>query len=259
MRDDLFKDEVAQASAPNRGWNFLGCLVVGAIVLILIGMILPVLDVSEKPARQMQCGKNQAQILGAMVAYATSEETAWPDPRGTTTAAWKLPTVSIATALDGAKYTAGAFELIAASQSVPNSLFKCPGSSFGGPSKRIKASLDTANVQWGWDPANHVAVSYAFDWASPPDPSSARAILADREGRAHRDSIMVTFGDAHVKAVELVEVSRGTKALVTASALAGSRKTGTAVQPGDDIFTTEGDGGEPLTPGKGDPLRAWVK
>jgi hypothetical protein len=232
------------------------------IVIIAIGilLILPALRMDlQGKSKWNGCGKNQSQILGAMVAYATSEETAWPDPRGNTTAAWKLPAFSIATPLDGAKYTAGAFELVAASQSVPNSLFKCPSSSVGGPSRRLKASLDTANVQWGWDPANHVAVSYAFDWASPPDPSAERVILADREEKAHRDVVMVTFGDAHVKNVKLVEVERDAGALVTTSAVDASRKTGTAIQPADDIFSTEGDTGDPLTPGKGDPRRAWVK
>lgn len=250
-------DEVCPAP-PRRGWNWGGCLVLIVILLVLGGLLLPVFQVTKAPARQAQCGKNQSQILGAMVAYATSEEVAWPDPRGVM-AAWKLPAGSITTALDGAKYTAGAFELVAASQSIPNALFKCPSTSFGGPIRNEKASMSFANVQWGWDPARGVAVSYALDWASPPDPSSERVILADREMKAHRDSLMVTFGDAHVKKVKLVGVERGTGVLVTESIGTSPSKVGTGVQPDDDIYSTEGDTGDPLTPGKGDPLRTWVK
>jgi len=28
---------------------------------------------------------------------------------------------------------------------------------------------------------------------------------------------------------------------------------------GDDLYSADGDSGDPLTPGAGDPLRAWVK
>ena len=34
---------------------------------------------------------------------------------------------------------------------------------------------------------------------------------------------------------------------------------GLAAAPGEPEGTTDGDAGDPLTPGKGDPLRAWVK
>ena len=252
-------DEVYQVP-PRRGWNWGGCLVLVIVLAVLVGMVLPVnWENTHKESRVWQCGKNQSQILGALVAYATAEETNWPDPRGTM-AAWKLPAGPITTALDGAKYTAGAFELLAASQGIPNALFKCPSSSFGGPIRNnVKPSLKFDNVLWGWDPANGVAVSYGFDWASPADPSAARVILADREVRAHREFVMVTFGDAHVRKMKLVEVERGTGVLVTESGITSSSKTGTGVQPDDDIHSNEGDAGEPLTPGKGDPLRAWVK
>lgn len=258
MRERFPMGEVTSEPPPSRGWNLLGCLVVGALVLVLIGMILPVLDQNKKPARQMQCGKNQSQILGAMVAYATTEETGWPDPRGAM-AAWKLPAGPITTALDGARYTAGAFELLAVSQSISNGLFKCPSTAFGGPSKTQKPTVSETNVLWGWDPTKGVAVSYGFDWASPAEPSSDRVVLSDREVKAHRDFLMVTFGDAHVKKLKLVEVQRGTGVLITERVDTTSSKTGTGVQPDDDIFSAEGDAGDPLTPGKGDPLRAWVK
>ncbi|MBA3700512.1 MAG: hypothetical protein H0W78_16825 [Planctomycetes bacterium] len=257
MRERFPMGEVASELPPKEGWNFLGCLVLAAIVLGLIGMILPVLDVNKKPARQMQCGKNQSQIMGAMVAYAYSEDAAWLDPRGIM-AAWKLPAGPITTALDGAKYTAGAFELVATSQSIPNALFKCPSASMGGPNKTLKASLNRTTVLWGWDPAGGVAVSYAFDWASPPDPSSDRVILADRDPKNHTLATMATFGDAHVKKLKVIEsVTRSKGVLVTESILVAPSATG--AQPDDDIYSTEGDAGDPLTPGKGDPLRAWVK
>jgi hypothetical protein len=160
--------------------------------------------------------------------------------------------------LDGAKYTAGAFELLAVSQGIPNSVFKCPSTSVGGPSKTMKATLSETTVRWGWDPP-HVAVSYGFDWASPADPSSERVILADRNPKNHNLAVMAVFGDGHTKKLKLVDVVRGTGVLVTESGFSVLGGTGSGVQPDDDIFSAEGDAGDPLTPGKGDPLRAWVK
>jgi hypothetical protein len=258
MPEKFPMDEIYPAP-PRSGWNWGGCLVLVVILAVLVGLLLPVMNGFQKglPPQSM-CGKNQSQILGAMVAYAASEETAWPDPRGTM-AAWKLPAGPIMTALDAAKYTAGALELLAVSQSIPNGLFKCPSTSWGGPSKKVKASLSETTVQWGWDPTASVAVSYGFDWASPADPSSQRVILADRDPKNHNLAVMAVYGDAHVKKLKLVEVERGTGVLVTESGLTSSRKTGTGVQPDDDIFSNEGDAGDSLTPGKGDPLRAWVK
>ncbi len=244
---------------PSRtSWRWFHVVVVVIIIVVLVGVLLPVVGkVSDSNFRQSQCGKNQSQILGAMVAYSTSEETGWPDPRGTT-AAWKLPAGPITTALDGAKYTAGAFELLAVSQGIPSSLFKCPYASVGGPSKIMKASLSEPTVLWGWNPTGGVAVSYAFDWASPADPSSDRVILADRDPKYHRMTTMVTFGDAHVKKLKVIEsVIRHQGVLVTESILVAPSATG--AQPNDDIYSNEGDAGDPLTPGKGDPLRAWVK
>lgn len=182
----------------SKGFTLIELLVVISIIAILAGMLLPVIGVVREMARQAQCGKNQSQIVGAMVAYSTSEETGWPDPRGTAMQAWKLPAAPITSSDMGARYTAGAFELIAVSQGIPNALFKCPSSSAGGPSKTLKATMIEGTVLWGWNPPT-VGVSYAFDWSSPADPSSGRVILADRDPKNHSLSAMACFGDAHVK------------------------------------------------------------
>ncbi len=233
-------------------------IVVLVIVAVLVGMLMPLIGVTLMYNRWAKCGKNQSQILGALVAYATSEETNWTDPRGTTTA-WKMPVGPITTALDGAKFTAGTFELLAVSQSIPSALFKCPSTSWGGPARTWRATLRETDVLWGWDPPSGVAVSYGFDWASSSVPSADRVILADREVSAHRDFVVVAFGDAHVKKLKLVKVVRGAGELVTETRITAPHQFGTSIQPDDDIFSAEGDPGDPLTPGKGDPLRAWVK
>jgi prepilin-type N-terminal cleavage/methylation domain-containing protein len=181
-----------------RGFTLIELLVVISIIAILAGMLLPVIGVVREMARQSQCGKNQSQILGAMVAYATQEETSWPDPRGNS---WKLAPAAngVVAQTDAPRYTAGAFELIAATQSIGNSLFKCPSSAVGGPNKNVKPTVSAPNTDWGWSGTNVAAVSYAFDWAAPADPASSRVILADRDTKYHSDASMACFGDAHVK------------------------------------------------------------
>jgi prepilin-type N-terminal cleavage/methylation domain-containing protein len=264
----------------SRGFTLIELLVVISIIAILAGMLLPVIGVVREMARQSQCGKNQSQILGAMVAYATSEETGWPDPRGNATNAWKLPNGPIATAADGAKYTAGCFELLAVSQSIPGALFKCPSSSQGGVDKTKKPTMSQADVLWGWSPPT-VGVSYALDWASPADPPAGRVMLADRDPKNHSMAAMACFGDAHVKKLKQktgataagtnkTEGLNGAVSIVMenpdARGAAGQEETVTNVDA-DNIYDDDKDvdtasGGKAtdvLTPGQAHKLRAFVK
>jgi prepilin-type N-terminal cleavage/methylation domain-containing protein len=261
----------------SQGFTLIELLVVISIIAILAGMLLPVIGVVREMARQQNCGKNQSQILGAMIAYGTSEEVAWPDPRGTTTNAWKVPVAAPATNEAAAQYTAGCFELIAAAQTLPNALFKCPSAAIGGPNKSLKAAASRADVTWGWNPAT-VGVSYAFDWASPADPGSARVILADREQKAHKTEVMVCFGDNHVKKLKHVvgaapnapAVGTKTRAIsgaVTArvfnpDAKGSANATSDTDVTEDDIYDDGNDvvtAADAMTPGQGHSVRAFVK
>ncbi len=265
----------------SKGFTLIELLVVISIIAILAGMLLPVIGVVREMARQAQCGKNQSQILGAMVAYSTQEETSWPDPRGGT-ALWKLDPPSAmgeVAAADAPKYTAGAFELLAISQSIPNALFKCPSAAVGGPNKNIKPTMSATGTAWGWSGTNTGAVSYAFDWASPADPSSARVILADRDTKYHSDSSMACFGDAHVKKLKkhATLTSGGTNRTVgviqnpvvlfienpDARGAAGQEDVAANIDP-DNIYDDQNDtsassGDNVLKPGGGHAKRAWVK
>lgn len=197
------------------------------------------------------CGKNQAQIVGAMVAYAASEEVGF-FPK-------YLPIDSqLMGATRGRYVTTKVFETLAQSMSLPSSLFRCPSSAIGGPNKQVKPDPSNSASTWGWGGNN--GMTYAFDWATPADPSSSRAILTDRNPKAHGEGIMVTFGDAHVKKVKLIPTySPILDALVTEGIDGNPVPAATAVAPDDDLFSAKGDAGDPLAEGKGDPLRAWVK
>lgn len=184
----------------SQGFTLIELLVVISIIAILAGMLLPVIGVVREMARQSQCGKNQSQIVGSMVAYGTDAGVAYPTPIKTG-AKWDGTGATSATAgLDAAQFTAASFELLAAALTIPDPIFKCPSAATGGPNidKTLKASSKRpyATQEWGWGGVNKV--SYAFDWAAPADPGSARVLLADRDIKVHKNDVMAAFGDGHV-------------------------------------------------------------
>jgi len=263
----------------SKGFTLIELLVVISIIAILAGMLLPVIGLVKEMANQSKCGKNQSQIIGAMIAYATSEETGWPDGRAST-GTWKTA-AGVVTNGTAAAHTAGAFELLALSGTIPNSMFNCPSTSIGGPSKTIRATKDTTGTGWGWAPPL-VGVGYAFDWAAPSDSGAARVITADRNPKNHSLDAMACFGDAHVKKLKQVRnvtaagnattMITGTVSVVIenpdARGAAGNEETITDVTPDNiyddtaDINTTAGSGSTALDvfiPGQADKRRAFVK
>ena len=263
----------------SKGFTLIELLVVISIIAILAGMLLPVIGLVKEMANQAKCGKNQSQIIGAMIAYATTEETGWPDPRPTT-GTWKVA-AGVVTSATAPFYTAGAFELLALSGGIPNAMFNCPSTSIGGPDKVKRATRDTTGTGWGWAPPL-VGVGYAFDWAAPSDSGAARVILADRNPKNHSLDAMACFGDAHVKKLKQVKgqtaagnATQGLNAAVSivienpdARGAAGMEETLTNVVPDNiyddtsDINTTGGSGSTALDvfiPGQADKRRAFVK
>ena len=81
----------------SQGFTLIELLVVISIIAILAGMLLPVIGLVKEMANSAKCGKNQSQILGALISYSTTEDSGWPDPRGGATA-WKLAAGSITSA-----------------------------------------------------------------------------------------------------------------------------------------------------------------
>jgi len=259
----------------SRGFTLIELLVVISIIAILAGMLLPVIGVVREMARQSQCGKNQSQIVGAMVAYGTNEGVAYPNAvqaTGTWTGASGAPTAPVGTAME---FTAASFELLAASQTIPDSLFKCPSAATGGPNvnKTLKASnrRPYTDRAWGWSANNKV--SYAFDWASPADAGSARVLTADRDLVNHKQEVMACFGDAHVTklkaertagAGETVGVVKNPDFPVYNAAAKGAynEEDDAASLTPDNIYSFAGDAAtidECLKLGGGHAVRAFVK
>ena len=257
----------------SQGFTLIELLVVISIIAILAGMLLPVIGVVREMARSAQCGKNQSQIMGAMVAYSTTEEVAWPDARGGT----KYPVASlIATGAPAAEYVSVCFELLANAQSLPNGLFRCPSAASGGPDKLLKASVLRAfntGAAWGWTGTGKV--SYGFDFSSPADPGSARVILSDRDIKNHKDQVMVAYGDGHTKNLKADKATtpvagetQGVLAVVPKAVYNPEAKgaynqldEASPLTP-DNIFDSVGDAAtalETLIPGNGHAVRACIR
>jgi prepilin-type processing-associated H-X9-DG protein len=238
-----------QQPAKKSSINFLQVIIAVIIVAVLAGMIIPIFGVIRQISHHPQCGLNQSHILGAMVAYNTNE--------GLDTWVGSIANLdtSIPAAVRGRLITTKFWECVAADLSIPNALFKCYYSRSLAPTSKPRPSDPTST--WGKEDGR--VIGYALDWAASVDPSSERPMIADRDVDAHKGGVMVAFGDAHVKKLKLIPVQREAGALLTEALMVSPLTVGTGNQPDDDIYSSEGDAGDSLTPGKGDPLRAWVK
>jgi hypothetical protein len=204
----------------------------------------------DKPRRSNQCGRNQAQIMFSMIAYLTENNTPHWVPSEL------FSRYSGSDAAKGRLVTTNYFELLAAIDSLPNGLFHCYASSSGVISAKPKPFDSTS--KWGQETGYWIG--YTLDWSAPIEVGSSRPMLADRDLTAHRDAVMVVFGDGHSAKMKLVPIrKRAPGALLTDGIIVQPTKLGTGNQPDDDIYSNEGDGNDGLTPGAGDPLRAWVK
>lgn len=240
------------------GLTLTEVLIVIALLAVLAGMVLPVIGMRRETTGHPRCAKNLSQIMGACVAYSTTEEVPWPSPWP---AGEYLSTIHIADAHQARLITVQVFAILAKVQSLPNSVFACDATSRPGPA--LTAAGDRAGaIAWGAGPDH--AVSYAWDWACPTEPGAARVIGADRSPANHKGRAMAVFGDSHVKALKglpgiatglLTEDNDG----MPVTSIVSNPDAAAADGAVDDIYSPAGDGGDPLCPGKGGALGTWVK
>lgn len=244
-----------------RRWTILVVMLGITFALIVVGVMVILQMRTKQLAYNRNCGMCQSQIMGALVAYSTSEDVAWPTPwaQGPGLAAPKIVDAHAARTV-----TCRAFEILAATQTLPYSLFRC-SAAHRSMQITLKAAADGRNGgRWGMGPEG--MVMYAWDWASPADPSSARVMIADRDPLMHGNGVMACFGDAHVKKLKYLPqpVVRPPTALVT-EGIDGKPVTVGVGNPemkgevDDDIYSDVGDRGDPLRSIGGDERRTWVK
>jgi hypothetical protein len=230
---------------------------IGVLVALLIALLADFTRPSGMP-HLSRCGKNLSQIMGACVAYSTTEEVPWPSPwpRGQ-----ELSAIHIADAHEARLTTVHIFSILAKVMEMPNSVCKCPASSRAGPVS--KPTLDRAGaLLWGAGPDH--AVSYAWDWASPADPGSARVVGADRSPANHKGKAMVVYGDSHTRPLR---AQPGTATGMVTEDNDGTPVTTIVGNPDavapdgvvDNIYSPAGDDGDQLSPGKGGDRGSWVK
>jgi prepilin-type processing-associated H-X9-DG protein len=245
-------------------WRWPQLIAILVIVVVVIGMLLPVLHMSDDGLRNRAfCGKNQSQILGAFIANATDEDVTSP---------WPVIPISgtVIDARSARVVTSQMFGMISRSQSLPLGLFSCPQSKYPRMQK-----FDGAGAPITWD-VESGSRFYALDWSSPDDPGSSRVVMADRDPTSHKNKVMATFGDGHVKSIKIsTDISRRSKDVlitegpdgksISVSSIDSISSYAPPAQPDllpDDIYTNEGDsdnGSQPLVPAKGNPTRTWVK
>ncbi len=260
-------------------------LVVMVIVMILALLLMQVGNVGEGHSRQQRCGKAQSQLMGACVSYAQQEEIAWPAPWANTIG-YAPPGQAITAGVAAMNYTFGCFEVLANEASLPNALFRCDTSRSPGPNSRAQPGPARPEIRGGnWADAGggrSKRISYAFDWAAPGDPGAVRVVFSDRDLTNHRgNGVMACFGDSHTKFLKVARgdpagaAGNGTIGMNGAEVVVeevdnpdaiGSAGVTPADQVPDNIFSSSGDvpadkteAATALTPGKGDPVRAFVK
>ncbi len=230
---------------------------IGALVTVLIALLADFIRPTGMP-NLTKCHKNLSQIMGACVAYSTSEDAPWPGP-------WPsgkdLPPIHIPNAHEARLATVHGFSILAATQNLPNSLFKCPGCIRAGPVG--KPAFDRAGALL-WGAAQDHAVSYAWDWSSIAEPGASRAIGADRSPANHKGKAVVVFGDSHTKPLKsrdgaatgmVTEDSDGTPV----TAIVGNPDAVGTDGVEDNIYSPAGDDGDQLSPGQGGERGNWVK
>jgi hypothetical protein len=241
-----------------QGLTLIEALIVMVLVIVLVGLLVPLFTSNRETAHHIECTRKLSQILGACIAYGSTEDAPWPRPWP---AAQDPSTIHVADAHEARLVTIQVLSILARVQDLPNSLFTCANCRRPGPA--LKPAFDRAGaLAWGAGPER--AASYAWDWASPADPGALRVIGADRSPTYHKGRAAVVFGDTHAKSLK---VTQGTATgMVTedsdgtaVTAIVGNRDATGEDGAADNIYSPTGDGAEALLPTQGDNLRSWVK
>jgi len=259
-----------QASGNPRRLLRIGEVVMTLVLIAIVGLIFmpPFHGDAVRRANQQACAKNQNQIITACIAYSGDFNAPWPI--GVSAAA----TFPVSTPDQARLVTARSFEVLAATMSLPNGLFKCTSTAQPGPS--TKPGMGTTTDSWGGMAGGRP--SYAFDWAAPADPSAIRVMTADLTPANHKgELVMVAYGDGHVRALKVAKSKQPSGHLTVAP---DGRPATWVIEnpdavdtdnpqqaPPDNIFDAAGDGGldeqgrpfDPLRVGGASPRRAWVK
>ncbi len=253
---------------PDQGFTLIELLVVISIIAILAGMLIPTLSIVREQARLTNCGKNQAQIVTAMLTYGNENSGQWPYAKG---ADVTYGTIVNPTALTDKASSVASMELLASwsdGELVPK-LFACPANPIVVPPTAVKDMDSGGLITGGWTVGT---MAYAYDPSIPIKAKATRAVLADRPISAtesnHKKLVAVVFGDGHVGNAKLKPggaTASGTATYYSDGTIGGS-VTGVYTNPDtvmgttdDNIFDNNGDNQAPTLQGRGSATRAWLR
>jgi type II secretory pathway pseudopilin PulG len=266
------------------GITLFEVLAVIAMVIILALLLMPVFGKGYDNSRQTVCAKNQSQIMGACVAYAQQEATAWPEP-WVNTIGYAARGQPIAVGVAAMNYTFGCFEVLANEATLPNGMFRCPVCESPGPNTRPQpgaANPELSGSNWAdAGGGSRKRIGYAFDWAAPGDPDAVRIVFSDRDLTNHRrKGVMACFGDSHTRFLKVFSgphlgapnetIGMHGSEVVVGDVIIPADMGALGAVPGnqvpDNIFNSAGDvpAGKTaaqtvLTPGGGGTSRVFVK
>ncbi len=250
----------ASARASVRGFTLIELLVVISVIAVLASMLMPMMAYMRELAHETSCGNNQHQILLAVQAYASENQTMWP-ARPTTSSGTADPSASP----DGLYTAVGTLELVAYAGNLPKKLFACPSGPTYVPRVDPIAGNGARPDMSSWAPAaaaQPLAMpGYAFDWSVPTTAVASRVCIADRGvvTLCHLDRTVVGCVDGHVAKINK---TMGTPTAPTLN-LDGSAVTSVlflaADAPGDNIYDSAGDDGAMTMISQGSTTRCWVR
>lgn len=258
--------------APNHhAFTLIELLVVISIIAILAGMLIPTVSIVLGKARQMACGRNQSQVVLAMIAYGGDNDGAWPLFYAKTdgTNAGRTTTGNPPTAPAGTDVTVTAIasqEFLASwsGGDLTRQLFRCASNKEVSPAVDANPGLaDADGTAARWSSA--MVSAFAYDWSVPSGAKSMRVVLCDRpgaEGSSHGRAINAVFADGHLATLS---VQRKTPTGTATLGSDGNASTVTALNPDggdtpvDGVFDGDGDGTTTGLGGRGSRTRAWAR
>ncbi len=222
-------------------------------LIVLVGMALLLREQILVDAVRQGCGRNQKQLVLAMISYRNENAGWWPVRPSGTDGGMDASCPARPTA-------AGSLELLAkyCEDRLVKGHFRCAGCLSWGPAIPQAVLAESATVsQWAAADSTGVGcMPYAYDWTVPRNASATRVVLADR-GHSHKTGVMAAFADGHFAWIAA--------SLPTAAATM-------PIAPGfifnkdadhDDLFSDVGDGTAPpydqRAIGVGSSTRAWLR
>jgi prepilin-type N-terminal cleavage/methylation domain-containing protein/prepilin-type processing-associated H-X9-DG protein len=193
----LVKKGIHMNSPPKIGFTLIELLVVITIIAVLAGLVLPLVAMMRERSSRLNCTSNLRQIVGSCIAYSSDNDSGWPIAYG---GAGAFP-ASISAGVSAAEISARSMEVLAASMSLPDTLFRCRSAGYQSP--KLPPLPDNRNGNnWGWGVEK---IPYAYDWSVPASAVGLRAVLADRCVKHHGEGSSVAFCDGSARFIHVTK------------------------------------------------------